>query len=266
MELNKSAKEFIENIYSINLLNSKFDCEDRKLILTLRVKGESINDVCCDFKILEIDRVWIKSMRFQDFKEYASRMGFDGSWKSFFRSMELAVNKLEGGDMSVKLEKIFKLNRKRLSTEKACEIKEKLQNLTLTIFHPLCEDLKVKSDILFEEFHGNNTEEFKNLNFEIALELVESYEYKINKQKDNSQEKMKNFPASNIQNGLGKNLSHEGINNENRNVSKLELKKNVKRKFNSDLINPNIKKRIGKGVRFVEDTESSLQTNGDNNE
>jgi hypothetical protein len=77
---------------------------------------------------------------------------------------------------------------------------------------------------------------------------------------------MKNSTISNIQNGLGKTLAHEGVNIENRTVSKLELKKNVKRKFNSDLINPNIKKRIGRGVRFVEDTESSLQTNGDNNE
>jgi hypothetical protein len=180
MELNKSAKEFIENIYSINLLNSKLDCEDRKLILTIKVKGELISDMVCVFKILEMDRVWIKSMRFQDFKDYSSRMGFDGSWKSFFRSMELAVNKSEGGDVSLKFQKNFKLNNKKQPVEKGknSEIKE---NLTLTIFHPLCEDLKVKSEIVFEEFYYSYTEEFKNLNFEIALELVESYEYKINR-------------------------------------------------------------------------------------
>ena len=50
MEQNKSAKEFIENIYSLNLLNSKLESEDKKLILTLKVKGESIDNIICEFK------------------------------------------------------------------------------------------------------------------------------------------------------------------------------------------------------------------------
>ena len=132
-------------------------------------------------------------------------MGFDGSWKSFFKSMELAVNRIEGGDMCIKFQLCDKQAGKKPPIGKRKEIEklekmEKIQNLNLTMFHPLSEDLKVKSEILFEQFYNNDSEEYRNFNFDIALELHESFEYKLNREK--AQEKMKIFPNSNIQNGL----------------------------------------------------------------
>lgn len=269
MDQHETDKEFIDNIKSVNFLNSRLESEEKKLILTIKVKGESITNIYCEFKILEKERIWLKSFKYEDFKEYKIKMGFEGSWKSFFKTLELAVNKTSGGDMSLKFQNNLSnmnnlSNNKPLPTKKQSVLnkeKEKfnsnLPNLILTIFHPLSEDLKVKSDIVFERFFNNGTEEYRNLNFEVVLELHESKEFNVNKEKEKALEVLKNVNNHNniLIQSTGRGLSvNDNGNIENRaTTSKLELKKNYKRKFQSDLINPNIKKRRGKGVKFVED-------------
>jgi len=264
----KSVKEYVENLKSLHLLNSKLESENKKSILTIKVKSESNNNTSCEFKILEKEKVWVKNFNFEDFSNYKSKMGFDGSWKSFFKTIELAVNRTEGGDMSIKYPIEVNTNKtksikKNVSNARALPDnldKEKTQILVLTIFHPLSEDLKVKSDILFEQAHLMGSDEFRNFNFDIALELHESKEQSLNREKEKLQTNSNNINCN-------KNGSIEVGNDrgdpeykENKAGLKLELKKNIKRKFISDLINPNIKKRRGKGVKFVEDSQNDEQS------
>ena len=74
-------------------------------------------------------------------------------------------------------------------------------------------------------------------------ELYQSKEISRIKEKEKMMEINKQFEQSIIKNNI----------NEFKGNGKLEVKKNAKRKFNSNIINPNVKKRDVKGAKFVDE-------------
>jgi hypothetical protein len=107
---------------------------------------------------------------------------------------------------------------------------KKKDSLILTICHNLTDEFKLKSDILFENFYSFKTEEYRKLNFEFITDLFNSRKHQM-KQND-------------VVDKTGKSSA-----------TKINPKKQMKRKFQHDLINPNVKKRKGRGAKFTEDVE-----------
>ena len=104
------------------------------------------------------------------------------------------------------------------------KIKDKLY---IIIYHPLTDEFKIKNEIQIENFFSYKSDEFKKLNFEFIIDLFNSKDF--NEKKENKD-------------SLGK-----------KSITKINLKKQIKRKFNHNLINPNVKKRKEKGAKFTED-------------
>jgi hypothetical protein len=212
------TKEYYDNIDLINYSNCEIKTEDIKFYLLITTKDDTIN-----YKIIEKDKIWIKNFTHDEIKELKNKMGFDGSWKAYFTSLNHAINRTMGGDLSIK--------------------HNKDRHLILSLFHPLTEDFKIKSEILFDNLTDKNSEAFSELTFEFVGELYESIRI-IN-------EKAK-------QNLLNNNVPKEIISAEifiKKSVGKLDIKKPLKRKYNANLINPNVKKRKGNGNKFTEEDD-----------
>ena len=153
-------------------------------------------------------------------------MGFEGNWFCFFKTFELAINKKSGGDLSIK----YNSNKK--------------ENLIVSLYHPITDDLKVKSEIIFENYIKADDRDFQKLSFNLCFESINSFEKKM--------EDKNNFSTEN-----NKNLDdRDKIEKGSKISARLDFKKNQKRKFASDLINPNIKKRKGKGNKFMNNSSS----------
>lgn len=229
-------KEFSENLKMLDLLNNNFENEGKKSILMLKVK-----DVVVVFKIAEKEKIWVKQYDYVEFMSYKNKMGFDGTWKAFFKTIELAVNKKSGGDIQMKYSK------------------DNLQILHLTLYHPLSDELKVKSDIIFEKFYSfkNDYEEFKNHNYDVLLELYQSKEVLKEMQKLQALSPNHSNNIKNESNSVNSSnfKAFSSVSNSEIGNKKLEVKKNLKRKFNSDLINPNIKKRKGRGAKLISEND-----------
>ena len=217
----KSYNDFFENIKILNFQNSILEENNNKFILSSVITIKD-NNAECLFKILQNDRIWIKTFNHNEFIRYKADMGFDGSWKIFFKTMQQALTRSDGGDVSIKYNSL--------------NLKNTKNRLVLMIFHPVSEDLKVKSEIVFDKFYLHSSEEFKNFNFDLIFEL---YESKNNGSQDKVSIKIEN---SNFNTTYNDNQGQSG---------KLEIKKNIKRKYISNLVNPNAKKRKTKGAKFL---------------
>lgn len=242
MEPDKIDKTFLENLKQLHLLSTIICNESNpleKFILTVIVsnkKNSNESECECIFKILEKEKIWVKSFNYEQFVKYKNKMGFDGSWKSFFKTLVLAINRTDGGKITVKSSDIG--------------------NIILTVYHPLSEELKVKSDILLKKVVQLGSEEFKNLTFDMMYELYESKE--IYRNRENVFSGYNNGVAEVESIGGNKNFSNlSSSNNPKNSISQLDFKKNLKRKFNYNLVNPNAKKRKEKGVKFIQDDEEA---------
>jgi hypothetical protein len=102
--------------------------------------------------------------------------------------------------------------------------------LIMTVIHSLTDEFKLKSDILFEKYHSFISDDYQKLNFEFITDLFSSRK-QVHKQIEITE---KNGKTSAV---------------------KINTKKQMKRKFQHDLINPNVKKRKGRGAKFTEDAE-----------
>jgi hypothetical protein len=241
-----NEKEFIENITEVHLLNSYLETDEKKMILSISVSAQNDLHPSVTFKILEKEKIWIKSFDYGQFLIYKKNLGFEGTWKAFFKTLDLAINKTGGGDFSIKYPQSLK------------------DNMILTLFHPLNQDLKVKSNICFDKFYPYNTEEYKNYNFEIAVELFKSKEVIKEKEREKLLELTKKyhkdeFPFKRADDLPNKNnyKIHNGY------LKKLEQQKNLKRKYNADLVNPNFKKRKGKGATFASEDNDNPEPEED---
>jgi hypothetical protein len=227
MESDSNNKEFLENLKLIHLLTGHiYSADDKGMYLSFFV-GE---DAKVFIKVLEKDRIWLKQFDYDSLNEYKMKTGIQGNWKSFFQSMNDGINPDNGGQITVKYPK----NQK--------------EPLVLYISHPLKETLKVQSELQFTKYFTANSEEFKKLNFDFVSEMYQSRIQGLKDKRDRDLlENSKNYPISS-NNSKNMMISSSG--------QKLEIKKNLKRKYNSDLINPNAKKRKNKGVKFTMESKN----------
>lgn len=304
----KSWKDFLESVKLINLQNTSISEDDRilknpKFLLSIKVNNsENINTCEIVFKVLEKDKIWVKGYSFRDFEEYKKKMGFDGSWKAFFQTFEKALNRQEGGKIIAQINEVTGIEGKKEPAFKkgvSYTSAVKYDEVTVTIYHPLSPDLKVKSEIKLDKFYLPKMEEFKNFNYDFLLEIYESKTIALARQRDKISD-MANFAGintggnagnpqmqpkpqgvnSNSSTGFNKSsglstfspfpsaqpYNINGINNpssgNNMNTmngdnhfSRLEVKKNVKRRFGSELVNPNFKKQNARGAVFTNQEE-----------
>ena len=214
-------QEYLDGIKNIENLISKIKCENKTYLFFSKFEDNQLK-----LTIYEIEKIWIKIFSKSDFIEFKKKMGFEGNWFCFFKTFELAINKKSGGDLSIK----YNSNKK--------------ENLIVSLYHPITDDLKVKSEIIFENYIKADDRDFQKLSFNLCFESINSFEKKM--------EDKNNFSTEN-----NKNLDdRDKIEKGSKISARLDFKKNQKRKFASDLINPNIKKRKGKGNKFMNNSSS----------
>jgi len=240
----KIQKEFLDNVKIINLLNANIKNEldhqsFKSYLFSVKVNnGDDIATVECIFKILEKDKIWYKKFYYQEFEKYKSKMGFDGTWKAFFKTFEQAVNKTDGGNIIIKTKK----DNKNYTV------------LQLTFYHPLSEDLKVKSEIEMTVSYSCSSEEFRNYNFDLMQELLESKKAFVDREREKFYEGVSaNSGLLTKSTGMVPTTNFLFAGNKN--------DKKIKRKFNSDLINPNVKRVKAKGATFTADDEDEEDEN-----
>ena len=102
---NPFHKEFEEFLHEIHNSFSSIDSEGIKLIVLVLV--EKNNKAC--FYVYCGDKIWIDTLNIGQFQAYKKNMGFDGGWKPFFQTMKLALNRVQGGNISIKLPKSKKV-------------------------------------------------------------------------------------------------------------------------------------------------------------
>jgi hypothetical protein len=116
---------------------------------------------------------------------------------------------------------------------------KKKESLIMTICHLLTDEFKLKGDILIEKFIPFKSEEFRKINFEFITDLFSS--------------RKQVFKQTEITEKPGKSSA-----------TKINPKKQMKRKFQHDLINPNVKKRKGRGAKFTEKLEEDDEDKKEN--
>lgn len=232
--LNKTASpddhEFLEGLKLLNNLVTKAFCDNVIYIFFSKLENESAK-----FTIYEKQRIWLKKFTKQDFIEFKEKMSLQGNWHLFFDSMGKAINKNQGGEMSLKF------------------LKEKKDKLQLKLFHPISEEIKIKTEIIFDEFIPEENIEFNKLSFELCVDSVNFLEKKI-------QDNTKLLIAVEKLDEQGQFKKADDLDNAGSKASsKLDFKKNLKRKFVSDLINPNLKKRKANANKFMNSSSSSIE-------
>lgn len=233
--MDNNKKDFLENILRLNNQNKNIiqdSNENTFFIATVTIDSKMESTII--FRAITKAAVYVKIFTYNSFSEYKSSIGFDGSWKAFINTMYNAINFKEGGEIKIELKK---------------------KNQVLTMIHPLANDLKVSSQIVFESSYTTNEKEYNVIVFDSLINL---YNDKIEIIRLNEKEKEQAIQlkdsehkslitnSSNFNSAISQKDASRGI---------LEIKKNVKRKYQSNLINPNIKKRKKKGVQFIKDEE-----------
>ena len=103
-EVNK--KDFEDYISEIHYSSSSVEADFKKIIILVLVyrNEEAV------FTIYTDDKIWRDSLGINQFQFYKKQMGFDGGWKPFFQTMKLALNRVQGGNLSVRLPKTKKVS------------------------------------------------------------------------------------------------------------------------------------------------------------
>lgn len=235
MEISK--KDFVSSLPLLAHKSQKIFFDDEKFIFLSKINLENPNEPEITFFLFSKNKIFKKSFTYISFKEYKEAMGFEGSWKNLFQTFSNAIEGVDDGAIQIKTP----LN--------------KNEKLTLIIFHPIAKEIKVSGNIEMEKV---NEESIKDIYFDGLIELFESKESiktKIIEEKDN--DKKANLVDSNI-------LPNSKKENNKSFSNGLEFKQNVKRKFHSNLINPNIKKRKKKGFQFIEDDNENKEKKEEN--
>lgn len=219
----KSLKDYEDNIKILSLANNSLEHDKKKIILMVKSKPNKT----AVFKIYEKERIWLKTLDYKDFSKYKETLGFESSWLSFFKTMSLAILRENGGDMQLKYPKTIKV-----------DLTFTQDPFVLYFYHPISEELKVKGEITFDTSFGYSSEEFINNVYELVFDFHESEQ---------------NYKSC-LKFGTNHN-SHITTNDGNLDSKKKtkigEIKKATKRKFVADLVNPNAKRRKGKGAKFT---------------
>ena len=167
-------------------------------------------------------------------------MGLEGTWKMFLLTMVNAIECKEGGEL--KIESSF--------------LKDELK---LIIVHPISKEVKISGSVTLNLIKDNLKENlYKGIEelYEGNNELRELLEKEREKNKLMSTNSFFT-PVTNITANID-----EGNTKNNSMSSAFDIQLKQKRKFHSNLINPNIKKRKKKGATFTqEEAETDHETN-----
>lgn len=197
------------------------------------------------------NNIFIKNLNYNEMKELINKSGFDNNFKHYFSTFAMAFsNKNEG---------------------KVVCICNSLNVYDLEIYQPISKDIKLKSTIVIEssifELFNIKSDEKKLLysNYLSRILLIEINKKFIDNQnvlEIRSKELNSLKDVHNNQFNIEKTAKNNHINNNNENNQKVKLKK---RKFISDLVNPNLKKRkINNKITFKADSLSEDYNDNDN--
>ena len=268
-----NKKEFIANIPILRFKSRKIFANDNNhtshLFLT-KIYPQTTPEPQLTFTLLSETIIYQKIFNYEEFKDYKESMGFEGSWKSFFTTLANAIENKEGGEIRIKPPREGKrLLKKSMSSSSKGNLN--LNSITVIIVHPIAKDIKVSSEITLDKVNESN---FNQIYFEVINEL---YETKV--------ELSERLTIKDNENNLAilsnNNINNDNTNQENKNIfsNKNNLSGNInnnnsyynlsqkvkqKRKFHSNLINPNIKKRKVKGVAFIQENEDDDNNDDDN--
>lgn len=214
--------------------------DNKKLILIVNI---DLQNDSAEFTCYTEDVIWICKFKMKDFENYKKKMGFEGSWESFFISLKCALNKIKGGIFS------------------AIIPKNKKDPLIIKISHPLSEGLKISGDLEFTnaEVIDSCSIDFNERAFNISLKLVDLKDTNIKTTEVNVSKTITSYytPSS-------FSSSNNSINTNNL----LDKNKNLKRKYNgANLVNPGQKRSKNRGATFiVEDDDDENNKYNENNE
>ena len=235
--------EFISCIPLLNNKSRKIKYEEKDYLFLSKVYPQSTPKPIIKFYIVSSEKIFIKEFDYDLFKEYKEKMGLEGPWKNFFNTFLNAIDNIDDGELKLSINK-----------ENEC---------ILTIIHPITKNVKISSKINFEKWISKTDKEYSNIIFEILLCIYDSKEeFKekiINNNSDNSSILSGNLNLKNDKIDIEQSQIQKSVSGN----SNLEIKHNLKRKFHSNLINPNIKKRKNKGYTFIQEEEDENKEKDD---
>ena len=240
MSENKNLKdsnnfEFISCIHLLNNKSRKVNFEDKDYLFISKVYPQTTPKPIIKFYIVSSEKIFLKEFNYDLFKEYKEKMGLEGPWKNFFNTLVNAIDNIDEGELKL-------------------DFKNNFNECILTIIHPIAKNIKISSKINFEKPFSKSNKEYSNILFDILLSVYDSKEELREKTMNNNDSDNNSVLSVNLK----KDKSDFDLSQLQKNVSgnnSLEIKQNLKRKFHSNLINPNIKKRKNKGYTFIQEEE-----------
>ena len=240
MSENKNLKdsnnfEFISYIPLLNNKSRKVNFEDKDYLFISKVYPQTTPKPIIKFYIVSSEKIFLKEFNYDLFKEYKEKMGLEGPWKNFFNTLVNAIDNIDEGELKL-------------------DFKNNFNECILTIIHPIAKNIKISSKINFEKPFSKSNKEYSNILFDILLSVYDSKEELREKTMNNNDSDNNSVLSVNLK----KDKSDFDLSQLQKNVSgnnSLEIKQNLKRKFHSNLINPNIKKRKNKGYTFIQEEE-----------
>lgn len=240
MSENKNLKdsnnfEFISCIHLLNNKSRKVNFEDKDYLFISKVYPQTTPKPIIKFYIVSSEKIFLKEFNYDLFKEYKEKMGLEGPWKNFFNTLVNAIDNIDEGELKL-------------------DFKNNFNECILTIIHPIAKNIKISSKINFEKPFSKSDKEYSNILFDILLSVYDSKEELREKTMNNNDSDNNSVLSVNLK----KDKSDFDLSQLQKNVSgnnTLEIKQNLKRKFHSNLINPNIKKRKNKGYTFIQEEE-----------
>ena len=240
MSENKNLKdsnnfEFISCIHLLNNKSRKVNFEDKDYLFISKVYPHTTPIPIIKFYIVSSEKIFLKEFNYDLFKEYKEKMGLEGPWKNFFNTLVNAIDNIDEGELKL-------------------DFKNNFNECILTIIHPIAKNIKISSKINFEKPFSKSNKEYSNILFDILLSVYDSKEELREKTMNNNDSDNNSVLSVNLK----KDKSDFDLSHLQKNVSgnnSLEIKQNLKRKFHSNLINPNIKKRKNKGYTFIQEEE-----------
>ena len=198
------------------------------------------------------DKMLSNEFDFQSLSDIKRKLGLiNGTWKAFFKSIQLALSAQDGGSFSLKEppkinSKISNINNTQ-SFNINSQINEDFTGSLLALNLPLSETVKIKCNLEMKEVDQSEQLLLYKECFFRMIFLCDLYKKeKVKEEKivksgsENKQKQLENTRVNFIKDKLQKSM---------------DIKKN-KRKFKSDLVNPNAKKRSIRGVEFVDNEQS----------
>lgn len=231
MSKEKDKKDFLLEISLLSRKSQRLFHQHEEYIFMTKMYNKGGSNV--SFVLYNKDKMYQKDFDYDSFLEYKQSMGLEGTWKMFLLTVVNAIDFKDGG--ALKIESSF------LTDE-----------LKLILVHPISKEVKISGSITLNLIKDNLKENYYNGISEL-FETTKELRALLEKEKEKNKLISTNTfftPANNI----------PQIEDKSTNSFDTQLKQ--KRKYHSNLINPNIKKRKMKGATFTqEEVETDHETN-----